>query len=79
MPEHYWRIHARIARRMLLDMPARVKFIVANDSEHTSEEYKWFERKVNDDARRLFEDGEYYDNQEWTFGFVREDRPWVRS
>lgn len=67
MPEHYWRIHNRVARRILLDCSERVRHIIAQDIAHESEEYKWFVKKVNEDATRLFEDPTYYDNTQFTF------------
>lgn len=59
---HYWRIHARVARRILTDLPEIVRHGIAHDASHTSEDYKWFEKKVNEDAERLFQDETYYDH-----------------
>lgn len=67
MPKHYWRIHGRISRRLLTDLPLRVREIIANDAAHITEEYKWFEAKVKVDAIAQFEDPTHYDNQEYTF------------
>jgi hypothetical protein len=67
MPEHFWRIHNRVAKRILSDAPDRVRTIIAQDSEHETEEYKWFDAKVNEDAKRLFEDPSYYDNTDFSF------------
>jgi hypothetical protein len=74
MPKHYWRIHNRVARRILLDLPERVRHIIASDSAHETQEYQWFEKKVNEDATRLFEDPSYYDNQEFTFRIPKTER-----
>ena len=65
--EHYWRIHNRVARRILLDIPECVRHVIASDDLHETQEYKWFEAKVNEDTKRLFEDPSYYDNQEFSF------------
>jgi len=70
-PEHYWRIHARVARRILTDLPEPVRHVIAHDASHTSEDYKWFEKKVNEDAARLFQDETYYDNSAFTFRFPK--------
>lgn len=67
MSEHYWRIHNRVARRILLDTPERVRYVIARDASHETPDYRWFEQRVNEDAKRLFEDPSYYDNQEFTF------------
>jgi hypothetical protein len=70
-PEHYWRIHARVARRILTDLPEIVRHGIAHDDSHTSEDYKWFAKKVNEDTERLFQDGTYYDNCEFTFRIAK--------
>ena len=74
MPAHYWRIHARVARRMMLDTPELVRHIIAHDATHATEQYRWFERKVNDDAMRLFMDPSYYDNADFTFRIPKRER-----
>ena len=71
---HFWRIHNRVARRVLLDTPEHIRHIIANDAAHTTEEYKWFEKKVNEDTTRLFEDPDYYDNVEFTFRISRSEQ-----
>ena len=68
---HFWRIHNRVARRVLLDTPERIRHIIANDAAHTTEEYKWFEKKVNEDTTRLFEDSNYYDNSPESFKYSK--------
>jgi len=73
MPEHYWRIHARVARRILTDLPERVRHVIAHDEDHETEEYKWFEKKVTEDALRLFEDPQYYDNLVFTFTYSKHE------
>ena len=78
MPEHYWRIHARVARRMMLDTSVHVRHIVANDAAHETEQYKWFEKKVNEDAMRLFSDPSYYDNSQFSFQYPKHERPDAR-
>jgi hypothetical protein len=69
MPKHYWRIHNRVARRILLDTHEVVRHIIAHDAAHETAEYKWFEAKVNADAKRLYEDPSYYDNsvESWRY------------
>lgn len=74
MPAHYWRIHNRVARRIMLDTPERIRHIIANDAAHETPEYQWFEKKVNEDAKRLFEDPSYYDNQEFSFRVPKNER-----
>jgi hypothetical protein len=66
-PLHYWRIHSRVCRRLWTDISERTRHIIASDSEHETEEYKWFEKKVAEDTQRLFEDPTYYDNAEFSF------------
>ena len=68
---HFWRIHSRVARRVLLDTPEHIRHIIANDAAHTTEEYKWFEKKVNEDTTRLFEDSNYYDNFPESFKYSK--------
>ena len=72
--KHYWRIHARVAKRLWADIPLRIRDIIANDVEHTSDEYQWFDTKVAMDAQRLYEDSSYYDNNEFTFRVPRTER-----
>ncbi len=67
MPEHYWRIHNRVARRTLLDMPDSLRTVIANDTLHETPEYQAFEKKLTEDTKRLYEDPSYYDNHEFTF------------
>jgi hypothetical protein len=73
-PEHFWRIHNRVARRILLDTPESVRHIIAHDASHETAEYQWFEKKVNEDATRLFEDPEYYDNSEFSFRIPKNEK-----
>ena len=74
MPAHYWRIHNRVARRILLDTPERVRHIIAHDASHETSEYKWFEKKVNEDATRLFLDSSYYDNAQDSWKYPKHER-----
>lgn len=60
---HYLRIQRRVIRRLLLELPPSIRDIIANDVEHKTEQYKWFDKKVKADALRLYEDANYYDNQ----------------
>ena len=70
-PEHYWRIHARVARRILTDTPERIRHVIANDSEHTTQEYQWFAKKVEEDTARLYLDPNYYDQEVYTWRHSR--------
>jgi hypothetical protein len=74
MPAHYWRIHNRVARRILLDTPERTRHIIAHDAAHETQEYKWFEKKVTEDTKRLFEDPSYYDNSAFSFRVPKYER-----
>ena len=67
MPEHFWRIHKRVALRVLSDSPERVRDIIARDEDGRTAEYRWFAKKVNTDATRLFENPDYWDNAKHTF------------
>ena len=58
----------------MLDTPEIVRHIIANDAAHETPEYKWFEKKLNADAKRLFEDESYYDNQDFTFRVPKSER-----
>lgn len=62
--EHFWRIHARVARRILSDLPLHKQDAVATAG---TDESEWFEQKSMQDAQRLYEDPNYYDNLEHTF------------
>ena len=65
--EHFWRIHAKVARRLWLDLSDRERLIIASDADHVSDTFEWFDKKVMADATRLYEDPTYFDNQEFTF------------
>ena len=65
--KHYERIHARVAARLWKDIPIHLRDIIANDSDHLTDEFKWFADKTHADATRLYEDPTYYDNEEFTF------------
>lgn len=67
--EHFWRIHQRVTKRLLSDLPATVQATIASDS--LADESKWFETKVMTDATRLYEDENYYDNAPETFRIPR--------
>jgi hypothetical protein len=73
-PQHFWRIHKRVCRRVFFDLPDSVKDVIAADSTHESAEYKWFDKKVADDTQRLYEDPQYYDNEAFTFRHDKEER-----
>lgn len=67
--EHFWRIHARVTKRLLSDLPLKIQDVIASDS--LADESKWFEAKVLTDATRLYEDESYYDNAPETFRIPR--------
>lgn len=64
---HFWNIHKRVALRLWGDLPQGTRDAIASDSWHIGETYKWFESKVLADALRLYEDPEYWANDQWTF------------
>lgn len=68
---HYWRINARVARRVWTDCPGYIRDIIANDTTKSSEAYKWFVKKVDDDTNYLYLDADYYDNNPDTFMYPR--------
>ena len=70
-PLHYWRIHARVTRRVWSDMTIAQREVVAADDTQTSDISKWFVNKVNADTQRLFEDPAYYDNDPYSFKVPR--------
>ena len=74
--KHYERIHARVARRLWAYLPLKTRDIIANDVSHATDEFKWFEAKVETDATRLYEDPSYYDNGEFTFRVPKHE--WLR-
>lgn len=69
--QHYWRINARVARRVWTDCPGYIRDIIANDVLHVTEVYKWFVKKVEDDTNHLYLDENYYDNAPNTFMYPR--------
>jgi hypothetical protein len=66
---HYRRIHARVWRAAWSNLQGKVRNVISQDSLHVSQEYAWFENKVEQDANRIFEDSNYYDNDPLTFKF----------
>ncbi len=74
--EHFWRIHARVARRLLGDLSARVQDAIAIPD---SSEGEWFNTKVLADATRLYEDPAYYDNAEHTFRIPKHEQAIPRT
>jgi len=64
---HYWRIHARVTKRVWTDLDVDTREILANDVLHLTSVYQWFEAKVNADTERLYSDPDYYDNAEFSF------------
>ena len=65
--QHYARIHRRVATRLWSDLPQRTRDIIAADSAHETDEFKWFDSKVAMDANKLYQWPEYYDNSEFSF------------
>ena len=71
LSKHFWRIHARVAKRLWSDLPIATREVIAADVEHTTQTFQWFDTKVKADATRLYEDENYYDNAEFTFRHSR--------
>lgn len=74
--EHFWRIHARVARRLLGDLSPRMQDAIATAG---TDESDWFSEKVMADATRLYEDPAYYDNAEHTFRIPRHEQAVPRA
>ena len=72
---HEQRIHGRVTKRLWSDLSVHQRDIIAADIAHTSEEFKWFEAKVNADSQRLIEDPTYYDNLQSTFLYPKHKQP----
>lgn len=68
---HYWRLHARVTRAIWAKLSIREREIIAADSAHETELYKWYATKVDADTLRLYEDPTYYDNDPSTFRYGR--------
>jgi hypothetical protein len=66
---HYWAIHRRVARREWQNLDLRSRDVIAADSEHTSREYKNFERYVASETERLYQDSSYYMNDPYSFRY----------
>ena len=71
--QHYWKIHAKMAKRLWSDLSVRQREIIASDVLHLTEDFKWFETKVAIDAERLFSDPSYYDNSEFSFRYPKHE------
>jgi len=71
---HYRRIHAKVAKRLWTDLSVRQREDIANDVEHTGETFRWFDKKVAEDAQRLYEDPSYYDNLDATFRYPKHEQ-----
>lgn len=65
--QHWRNIHRKVCRRLWSEIDQWLRDIIANDTAHTTSQYRWFETKVNADTERLFQDPEYYFNQPDTF------------
>lgn len=71
MTAHYWRIHARVTKRLWTDLPVDVRDVIAADVAHVTPEFEWFDNKVKADTLRLYEDANYYDNLQETFKYPK--------
>jgi hypothetical protein len=69
--QHYWRIHARVTRRVWSDLPQHVRDVIAADDAHLSPQFKWFEAKVHADTLRLYEDPAYFDNLQFGWQYPK--------
>jgi hypothetical protein len=67
--EHYWRIHKKVATRLLSELSEWERHVIASDREHTTALYQWVEKRIADDAERLYADKDYYANAAWTFRY----------
>ena len=68
---HYQRIHAKVAKHLWTDLSVRQRDEIASDVAHKGETFRWFEKKVAEDAERLYSDGSYYDNLEASFRYPK--------
>jgi hypothetical protein len=66
---HYWAIHRRVTRREWQNLDRRSRDIIAGDTAHTSREFKEFERYVNGETERLYNDEGYYYNDPYSFKY----------
>ena len=76
---HYQRIHAKVAKRLWTDLSVRQRDEIASDTTHTGETFRWFEKKVADDAQRLYEDPSYYDNLDSSFRYPKHEENLVAA
>lgn len=75
LSRHFWRIHARVAKRLWSDIPLHLREVIAADTAHETNAFQWFNNKVHEDAMRLYEDPAYYDNLEFSFRVSRFEQP----
>lgn len=68
---HYWRIHAKVTKRLWTDINHRLRDAIAFDVDHSGEEFKWFQAKVDADTQRLYEDPSYFDNEPSSFKYSK--------
>lgn len=69
--EHYWRIHKKVATRILSDLTEYERHVIASDHSHATPLYKWFEEQTFLDAERLYTDSDYYENAKHSFRYPR--------
>jgi hypothetical protein len=69
---HYWVIHRKITNRVWRNLDNRSREIIAADVEHKSREFKDFEKYVNSETDRLFNDENYYLNDPYSFRYSRD-------
>lgn len=65
--QHYWAIHRKVTQREWRNLNGSVRDIIAADAEHKTHTYKEFEKFVNSETERLYNDPEFYMNEPFTF------------
>lgn len=69
MSNHFLNIHKFVLTRLWDNLSNETREIIAGDPD--SESCKWFTEKVNRDATKLYEDGDYKYNSKETFQYPR--------
>lgn len=66
---HFWKIHARVCKRIWAELDSSVKAVVAADADHETFEFRSFNRGVDMEAERLFQNPNYFMNDPFTFKY----------
>ena len=67
--KHYWAIHAKVTKREWRNLDQRSRDMVAGDVERASREAKDFDRHVNSETERLYNDPSFYMNDPSSFKY----------